>query len=419
MRIPLCQRRQALADRSADPRRRSGQGGGPAHQIAQGCSAAGGIGATHGSFEGGNLTQMLAQRSDGLGARGAGIFQPVGRAAPALVMLAKVGNEALLVVLRIVDDGCQPIEPGLPEPVIDHIERRALFAHEQHPFALSGIVGDQVGDGLGLARARRALDDVAASRAREGDRLILRRIARHHAPLLGRRDRRRGILDEGPRFDREDLIEGGLHFGRLDQRVVIAHQRHLLVVEVGEGDAGAVDLPAELVPFAARLAIGEALGLGDHQLALGGVAAAGGDALRQGIGLHELLEQREAERAIILARIAEIGLGADRLAGAGAAVELVHPRHRALQDQADRGALLQFQPDAGLAFVDLAADRLMHRLDRCLGQIDRFGQLDGVELAQHMAQRRVEFGDAVRAGQHILIAHALALGDLDRQPQQG
>ena len=53
-----------------------------------------------------------------------------------------------------------------------------------------------------------------------------------------------------------------------------------------------------------------AAGVGDHQLALGLIATACRDALRQRIGLHELLEQGEAERAVLVARVAEFGLGA-------------------------------------------------------------------------------------------------------------
>ena len=174
--------------------------------------------------------------------------------------------------------------------MVHHVERRALFADEEYPLSLSGIIRDQVGDRLRLARAGRALNDIAAASAGESYRLILRGIAGNDAPLFFRRDRRRRLLNEGTRFDREHLIEGWLRVRRVDQRVVIAHQRHLLIVEIGEGDGGQVDFPRKLVTFAAGLAIGHALRFGDHELTLGRISASRCYTLWQGIGFDEFFK---------------------------------------------------------------------------------------------------------------------------------
>ena len=61
-------------------------------------------------------------------------------------------------------------EPGLAQAALHHFERRHLFGDEQDFFALQRRAGDDVGDGLALAGARRALDDEMAPAYRLLDR---------------------------------------------------------------------------------------------------------------------------------------------------------------------------------------------------------------------------------------------------------
>ena len=51
-------------------------------------------------------------------------------------------------------------------------------------------------------------------------------------------------------------------------------------------------------------------------------------------------------------------------------------------------------------------------------QVHGFRHADVVELAQLMAQHRIEFGLTILALDQVLVAHALAASELDRQPQQ-
>jgi hypothetical protein len=56
------------------------------------------------------------------------------------------------------------------QPASDDVQRRPLLGDEQHPFAVGDGPGEQVGDGLGLARSGRALQDERAAGGRLGDR---------------------------------------------------------------------------------------------------------------------------------------------------------------------------------------------------------------------------------------------------------
>ena len=50
-------------------------------------------------------------------------------------------------------------QPHVVQPAFHHLQRRHLLGHEQHRPAVADGFGNHVGDGLGLAGARRALDD--------------------------------------------------------------------------------------------------------------------------------------------------------------------------------------------------------------------------------------------------------------------
>ena len=64
------------------------------------------------------------------------------------------------------------------EPLFDDVERRLLFGDEQNALIVLDGVGDDVGDGLALARAGRAVQHEARPRARERHGGILRTVGR-------------------------------------------------------------------------------------------------------------------------------------------------------------------------------------------------------------------------------------------------
>ena len=437
---------QALALAGTERRRRRQLDRAPqqrAHPLAQRLGHRG-----HGLFVALDPAELGGQRLVHAGARlGQGLV-PVRLREPALVAIAQIVDEGLLVGLRIVDQAAQLVQAGLLEPVEHHVERGALLAHEQHALAAPGVVGDQVGDGLRFAGTRRALDDEAAAAAGQRDRGVLGGVAGDHVPLLVRRDRRRRLDLELARLDREDPVEadplqavarGSVFFGAVallalargpgrarvvvDQLGVVAHQRHLLVVEIGQGDLGQVEVPGIGVAAVVLQRIGGVLGL------LGARAHVqwrrhrrGADRLaqRQRAGLHALAEQGQAERPVVLALVAEIrALRVGPAAPAAAPLVLLQALHRLAPDQLDRRPGLQAQFHAGLGGADLRGQVGVDRLDRDLVQVHAVRQLDVVQLAQVMAQRRIELGLAVLALDQVLVAHALLAHQFDRQPQQG
>ena len=315
------------------------------------------------------------------------LVQTVVGLAPAFVAVLQIEDERLLVLLAVMDQAGQPVEPGLFEAVEHHVERRALFADEQHAFAARGIVGDQVGDGLRFAGTRRPLDDEAAPGSRQRDRSFLGGVCWHDAPqLVGRQRRGRRFLDDA-RFDREDRVECGRGDRIVDQLIVIADQRHLLVIEIGERDLGQIDLPVEPMPLSPGERVGHRFGLGRHPVGPRRHRCADRDALGQRAGTDVFLEQGEAERAIIVALIAVLRTGDAHRASARVAASLkgAQALHRFLVDQFDLGLGDQRQLHAGFAARDLCRDIGLDRFDRSLRQIDPFGQLDIVKLAQIMA----------------------------------
>ena len=186
-------------------------------------------------------------------------------------------HELLLVGLRVVDQAAEPSKPSLLQAVVDDVDRRALLADEQHALAAGDVVGDEVGDRLRLARARRALDDVAAA---------VRGALRSRRPGSGRRARpgsaRRRRVRRGagarrrPRGEREDRVERGVRRVLVEQGVVVADQRHLAVLEVAEREAARGRSPRRTGCASAALAEG-----GEHLLlfAAGGAGAGALDAL--------------------------------------------------------------------------------------------------------------------------------------------
>ena len=125
------------------------------------------------------------------------------------------------------------------QTLFDDGQRRLFFRDEQHPLSVVQGVGDHVGDGLALARSRRAVQDEGLSRLRE----------RHRLPLRGVRPKGHERLRDGAFvllefhvlgiFDLAAVVEQGgnqLVFGEL---VHIAAQvlPHLIT---GEGERGDV-----------------------------------------------------------------------------------------------------------------------------------------------------------------------------------
>lgn len=115
------------------------------------------------------IRQILFHRLQGCAASSLSIRIKVGLAQELLIGLLEILDERLLVRLRIVNQTTQLIQPLLAQPMEHHVNGRALLADEQDPLPARDVIGDEVRDGLGFARAGRALYDVARSRARPCD----------------------------------------------------------------------------------------------------------------------------------------------------------------------------------------------------------------------------------------------------------
>ena len=308
-----------------------------------------------------------------------------------------------------------------------HIERGALLAHEQHAFATAGIVGNQVGDGLGLARPGRPLNDEAAPAAGETHGRVLGGVRGHHIPLLHRWERRWRIGFDLTRIDRKHPVKGGVVGGLFDQLPIVLDQRHLAVVEVGQGHLGEIEIPG--VAMTLRFLKDESLahprfGLdhpGSPQLTLG--RRAGFESLGQRAGANPVFEQRLTERSIVVTGVAvgrQARFGAPTLGAAGRTPphKALHALQRLLADQPDRCLLDATQFDGRLGAANLCQQIGMDRGDGGRAQVRRLGQIDPVQLIQVMAQDRIEFGLGAFALDDVLIAHPLALDQSHRQPQQ-
>ena len=117
-------------------------------------------------------------------------------------------------------------EADLLQSTFHHFKGSHLLGHEEHALALEERIGDQVGDGLRLAGARRAIEDEAVATSSLIDSRHLRRIDSHRQSHVLR------LISavEGP--------EVGLQFGRFPRQASF-HEAiddgillHLLVVDV-------------------------------------------------------------------------------------------------------------------------------------------------------------------------------------------
>ena len=301
LRIPVRQRGQALAPH------RPGLGcrwqGEDAPQQGAQAVACQRVGLCHGGFEAVDARLMLAD----LGAQGIAACQQGALGMllrdPFLIAAAQIGDEGFLVALRIVDQAAQRRQPALLEAVEHYIQRGAFFADEQHPLPAPGIVGDQVGDGLGFAGARRALDDEAAPVAGKAHGGILGSVRGHHIPLRGDRQRRRGGGLQFARLNRENAVQRRVGVRLGEQLRVIAHQRHLAVIEIGQGDLSEVQIPGVAMAFAFLQHIAGALARRFRHLAHVRLAGRRGgtrlEALGQGAGRYPVFVERAAQRAIV------------------------------------------------------------------------------------------------------------------------
>ena len=150
---------QGLGLARREHRRVGAHGGQPGHQVVHRLAHVRRRAAHRGVKALQRLQVLLQAAQHGL-ALALGLVQRVGRGQPLAVGLAQVLHEGLLVGLRVVDHAAQLVQAQLAQAVEHHVDGGALFADEQHAPAAPHVVGNQVGDGLRLAGARRALDDV-------------------------------------------------------------------------------------------------------------------------------------------------------------------------------------------------------------------------------------------------------------------
>ena len=108
------------------------------------------------------------------------------------------------------------------EPADDGVDGRALLGDEQHPLAVGRQGGDEVGDGLRLAGAGRAVHDEVRPRAHRLDGLLLAAVGVEHEHVA------LGVVEVDPA-----AVELGAHRA---QGVGVAGERGHDVV-VGEGVA--------------------------------------------------------------------------------------------------------------------------------------------------------------------------------------
>src|SRR5262249_53755610 len=90
-----------------------------------------------------------------LGSRGVIVL----RVQKGLVGRLKIEDELPLVILGVVDQAAQLVQPGLTQPMVDDVDGGPLLAYEQNPLASGDEIGNEVGDRLRFAGSRWALDD--------------------------------------------------------------------------------------------------------------------------------------------------------------------------------------------------------------------------------------------------------------------
>jgi hypothetical protein len=81
----------------------------------------------------------------------------------------------------------QVAQTDLVQPLQDRVDGGALLGHEQHALAAGDERGDEVGDGLALARARRSLDDEVLAGEDGVDGVVLAGVSVPDQELVGGR----------------------------------------------------------------------------------------------------------------------------------------------------------------------------------------------------------------------------------------
>ena len=168
-----------------------------------------------------------------------------------LVGLFQVHHEFPFVRLRIMNETAQTGESALAQPGIDDVDGRSLLTDEQDAFALCHMVSDQIRDGLRLTGTGRSLDDVAVSGPGLANRRGLRRVAGDNIEaVFQQRSLARLAIHRAGR-QREGGLESGIRRLFRQQTLVVAHQRHLAVLEVRQSDVAQVKVPLVRVVLAA------------------------------------------------------------------------------------------------------------------------------------------------------------------------
>src|SRR5207237_1285846 len=136
--------------------------------------------------------------------------------AHALVQLARIAPD-------VVNDRAQLAEAERRQPVLDHVERRALVAHEQHALTAREVIADDVRDRLRLARTRWAMDPGAARIPCEPHGARLARVGVRHEPLgLDVALDLRGLAERTIRT--QEALDRAVGHVTVDERLEVAQQ---------------------------------------------------------------------------------------------------------------------------------------------------------------------------------------------------
>ncbi len=333
---------------------------------------------------------ILIHRLQGRHPRALGAGIEVDRTQELFVGLLEVLDERLLVRLRVVDQATELIEPLLAQAMKHHVNRRAFFADEQHPLPAGNIVGDEVGDRLRFACARRTLNNIARSGARPRYGGRLGGIARNDEVLIREFQRRRRCflgLFGCQRKDRVERVAGHVCF---DELRVIAHKRHLAIVEITERLTAQVEIPRIwiliiAIPQRKHLSLGlqhcacirRAAGVNDMRQARLRRSACR-VAQRHRRGADSLQEQLQPQRAEVFALVTVFrflgGLGS-----AGLNLDpppiLVHTLTGLFVDEFNLRPIDFVEYDARLARLNLRLERFIELIQRRLLQIHKLRQV--------------------------------------------
>ena len=228
-------------------------------------------------------------------------------------------RERLLVGGARVQLQADVAQPGLHQAVVHHRERGHLLGDEQHRLAVVRGGGDQVGDGLRLARAGRALHHQAGAVADLLDDLGLRGVGVDHLDdargveqrveaVLGAEERRIGLEAVGEQALQQG-VGGERAFGPVRRVEVAVHQ------QLGEGEEA------------------ELHAVGVHRPA----ALAGGRLAHQGVVLRRrpalgLVHLGQPDREVLAQALLQRQVGAEVVLAAnqveGRAALVAHELHR-------------------------------------------------------------------------------------------